>query len=172
MFHTIFPLVFIVTKVLFAMTIIHIIIILVILVVTGSFTISMMIPFFRNDLSYHDPPFVHYNRDDLRCNINRPPIHDYSDNHHCVLRSQNHNPYRRNPCIFLYSSNFFHFVMTMSIVPFPTMAILLEIFTLLASLSFVIFIDNNCHRDDHPFLHHHLSRHNMRNACPSHGGLC
>lgn len=51
---------------------------------------------------------------DLRCNINRPPIRDHSDNRHCI-RSQNHNPHRRDPCIFLYS-NFFHFVITMSIL--------------------------------------------------------
>lgn len=92
---------------------------------------------FRNDLSYHDPAFVH-NRDDLRCNINRPSIRDHSDNRHCV-RSQNHNPHRRDPCIFLYS-NFFHFVITMSILFYNGHS--LRNFC----LSFVIFIDNNCHR--------------------------
>lgn len=39
---------------------------------------------FRNNVSYHDPAFIHYNRDDLRCNIDRSPVRDHSDNRHCV----------------------------------------------------------------------------------------
>lgn len=90
---------------------------------------------FRNDLSYHDPAFVHYNRDDLRCNINRPPIRDHSDNRHCV-RSQNHNPHRRD--VFFYTLTFF--TSWWPWVSFSIMAILFEIFASPSWYSSIIIV--------------------------------